>query len=73
MIVSIYQNLSKLTANTLLHRDVQQKIHQPVFRAFPGGRAAHLKEQIQGENVQKLQKIQEMRKDWRNILILPTR
>ena len=47
-----------------------------VARAFPGGRAAHPKDQNEEENEENLRKnernYRKMRKGWVNILILPT-
>ena len=54
------------------------KIHRlsGVARAFPGGRAIHLENQNEEENEERLRKskrtYRKMRKDWGNVLILPT-
>ena len=58
------------------------KIYTPttfsgVARAFPGGRTAHREDQIEEENEEILRKNEKtyrrMRKDWGNVIILPTR
>ena len=48
-----------------------------VARAFPGGQTAHPEDQNEEENHKKFEEnvrnYRKMRKDWGNILILPTR
>ena len=47
-----------------------------VARVFPGGRVAHQEDQNEEENEENLRKtyrtIRKVRKDWGNVLILPT-
>ena len=57
----------------LMLDELNQFVLSIVARAFPGVRAAHLEDQNEEENLRKNYKtFKDMRKDWGNVLILPT-